>query len=331
MIPFILAGLAIAAAGVGVKKGVDGISKIKEAEKIVERAKKRYNRQKSLVETQVNTLNTKLSKLGELYLDIYTKDLKEFLAFLERLKSYGQVQTFPKELKHFMDRLPSLKNQVNTAEKLVEGIVSGALAGGGAAAFSYVAAIGLALEIGTASTGTALSALSGAALENALLAWFGGGAISAGGFGMAVGTAVLGTIVAGPAILAGGLILDAKGDEALNKAVKFENKVEKEISRLVVIEKNVKELNAKAEEEKRVLKELRKRFQYRFDMAKEYYNYGYKSENIRYAREAAALMKAMTKLTSIPWLDKNGLDKFLPEKRKLDTLERIKREFAITV
>lgn len=49
---------------------------------------------------------------------------------------------------------------------------------------------------GTASTGIAISSLSGAAMESASLAWIGGGALSAGGGGMASGSAVLG--LAGP-------------------------------------------------------------------------------------------------------------------------------------
>lgn len=58
------------------------------------------------------------------------------------------------------------------------------------------AAMWAARTFGTASTGTAISSLSGAAMESASLAWIGGGALSAGGGGMAAGSAVLG--LAGP-------------------------------------------------------------------------------------------------------------------------------------
>ena len=51
-----------------------------------------------------------------------------------------------------------------------------------------------------ASTGTAIATLSGAAATNATLAFFGGGSLAAGGLGMAGGTAVLGGLVAGPAL-----------------------------------------------------------------------------------------------------------------------------------
>lgn len=59
------------------------------------------------------------------------------------------------------------------------------------------AAMGVATTFGVASTGTAISALSGAAATKAALAWLGGGAISAGGGGMAAGSRFLG--LAGPA------------------------------------------------------------------------------------------------------------------------------------
>ena len=54
----------------------------------------------------------------------------------------------------------------------------------------------IATTFGTASTGTAISALSGAAAQSAALAWLGGGALTAGGGGMAAGHALL--AMAGP-------------------------------------------------------------------------------------------------------------------------------------
>ena len=56
--------------------------------------------------------------------------------------------------------------------------------------------MGIATTFGVASTGTAISALSGAAATNAALAWLGGGALAVGGGGMAAGNAFL--ALAGP-------------------------------------------------------------------------------------------------------------------------------------
>ncbi len=72
-------------------------------------------------------------------------------------------------------------------------------------------AMGVATTFGVASTGTAISALSGAAATNAALAWLGGGALAVGGGGMAAGEAFLalagpvGWAIAGVSLIASGL------------------------------------------------------------------------------------------------------------------------------
>lgn len=71
---------------------------------------------------------------------------------------------------------------------------------GGAAASSAIGAWALVGALGSASTGTAISSLSGGAATNAILAWFGGGALSAGGAGVAGGVAVIGGMLVLPAV-----------------------------------------------------------------------------------------------------------------------------------
>ncbi|GGZ02229.1 hypothetical protein GCM10010300_52650 [Streptomyces olivaceoviridis] len=69
-------------------------------------------------------------------------------------------------------------------------------AAGGAAAYGAFTAAAL---FGTASTGTAISTLSGVAATNATLALLGGGTLAAGGAGMAGGILLLTGMVAAPA------------------------------------------------------------------------------------------------------------------------------------
>jgi len=92
-------------------------------------------------------------------------------------------------------------------------------------------AYSLATTLATASTGTAIAGLSGAAATNATLAFFGGGSLAAGGLGMAGGAAVLGGLVAGPALAILGIVAsskananyeDAKSNLAKAKAFKSE-------------------------------------------------------------------------------------------------------------
>lgn len=72
-------------------------------------------------------------------------------------------------------------------------------------------------SIGTASTGTAIASLTGAAATNATLAWFGGGALAMGGGGMAAGTAVLGGIVAIPALALAGVFSHLKANKQIKE------------------------------------------------------------------------------------------------------------------
>ncbi|MCC8164537.1 MAG: hypothetical protein LIO86_15565 [Lachnospiraceae bacterium] len=89
------------------------------------------------------------------------------------------------------------------------------------------------MALGTASTGTAIASLSGAAATNATLAALGGGALAAGGGGMALGTAVLGGATLGVGLMFGGIIfkmtgkkLSPQADEAMQQAMEIEEKVE---------------------------------------------------------------------------------------------------------
>ncbi|WP_406104475.1 hypothetical protein [Micromonospora globbae] len=83
----------------------------------------------------------------------------------------------------------------------------------------------------TASTGTAINALSGAAAKNATLAAIGGGAKAAGGGGIAAGALRLNIITAVPAVaLSVGLMIKSKSDA--DKAVaKYEADVKTAIAK----------------------------------------------------------------------------------------------------
>jgi hypothetical protein len=78
-------------------------------------------------------------------------------------------------------------SDLRTANVQAAAGAAGALAGAGATAGT----LGLVMTFGSASTGTAISTLSGAAATNSALAWLGGGSVAAGGGGMAMGAMVL--------------------------------------------------------------------------------------------------------------------------------------------
>lgn len=83
----------------------------------------------------------------------------------------------------------------------LSGAAKGAAVGSAAGAATAYASFTAAVTWGTASTGVAISGLSGVAASNAALALLGGGSLAAGGAGVAGGTALLAGLVAGPAVL----------------------------------------------------------------------------------------------------------------------------------
>lgn len=104
-----------------------------------------------------------------------------------------------KELSKFNETEEYAKEAYNASVKAGANIVGGAAAGFGVASMAPTALMSIATTFGTASTGTAISALSGAAAQKAAMAWIGrtfaGFAVKEGA-GMAAGQAFL--ALAGP-------------------------------------------------------------------------------------------------------------------------------------
>lgn len=149
----------------------------------------------------------KLDELGRLEIEVMDNQIRRFVRAFERVKNVELIELDANGTPA-RDDVPQLNlddfdfGAVDAGRALIAGGGSAAIVG----AASWAAVTGLA----AASTGTAISSLSGAAATNAALAWFGGGSIASGGLGMSAGAVVLGGIAAAPAILAGGFILDRK-------------------------------------------------------------------------------------------------------------------------
>ena len=124
--------------------------------------------------------------------------------------------------KSFLNSCDFGERELQAAREAAGGAGAGVAAGASVAFMAPTAAMWVATTFGTASTGTAISALSGAAAQSAALAWLGGGALTAGGGGMAAGNALL--AMAGPigwsiagATLLSSILLFSKKKTKLNK------------------------------------------------------------------------------------------------------------------
>lgn len=139
---------------------------------------------------------------------------------------------------------------------------AGALAGAGVAAFGPTAAMAIATTFGTASTGTAIVSLSGAAATKAALAWLGGGALVKGGAGIVGGKALLalagpvGWAIGGTALVSGALFARKKNAALAEKAQRETIDVIKKTKVLEALTLEVLELKALTEALKRGLLEV---------------------------------------------------------------------------
>ncbi len=227
-IPLLLAGAAGLTAMAGIGAGLEGMDNLKEAEKIVDEAEDNFSEAKKVFEKNFTRTNIGLEELGELKVTIFTDHIKPLIEIIRTLKAVD-----PSILEGFsesftQDELIEMDKAVTTALELENGLASG-VTSGALIGFGAYGTVGM---FASASTGAAISGLSGAAATNATLAWLGGGSLAAGGFGMAGGAAVLGGLVAAPAIAIGGFHIANKGEEALTEAMEYQAKIEEEIAKM---------------------------------------------------------------------------------------------------
>ena len=166
----------------------------------------------------VNKTNERIEALGNVTATLYSELTDIQMAF-------DAIRNVPSEKKLQYEELKQIRlNWKQQAEKIEKDYETAAIknastgvAGTGlgiaVVTMGPTVAMGVATTFGVASTGTAISALSGAAATNAALAWLGGGALAVGGGGMAAGNAFLalagpiGWAIAGVSLLASGILL----------------------------------------------------------------------------------------------------------------------------
>jgi hypothetical protein len=166
--------------------------------------------------------------------------------------------------------------------------------------------------LGTASTGTAISGLSGIASQNATLAWLGGGSLAAGGGGMALGGLVLGGITLVPTLLFSGFRL-AKGEKALTDALEYQSEVDVTINEIVNEEEFQLKLQKRICELGCLVEELDSKA---YDILDRLYSRSFERErDTNRFKQVALLIKALVEIINTPVLNGNG--KLNPETKIL--------------
>lgn len=227
-------GIGAAIAGLaGVGAGINGGVKMKEANDTMKSAEAQHKANIERFESTNKETTNVMDKLGKTELEIID-------SFKKFTNVWSKIQNPPKFANLKIDNVSLPEYSPEELEKasvgagvLLGGLSGAALgtAGGFAAAGATTAAV---MALGTASTGTAIASLSGVAATNATLAALGGGAVAAGGGGMALGSAILGGATLGVGLLVGGIIfsitgssISGKAEEAYHQMKEAEKKINK--------------------------------------------------------------------------------------------------------
>lgn len=218
-LPLLFIGIAAATGGVGMVKGVKAGIGNAQADKINKESNIMVQEATELLNGQREACGRALRVLGEQKIFVLNSSVNEFLDTFKKIKNVDftdsegleELRKFHIDEKDFAE----LQTMVSFAASAAGGV----LAGGAGGAIVAIGAYGAAQTFAAASTGTAIAALHGAAATNATLAFFGGGSLAAGGLGMAGGAAVLGGLVAGPALLVVGFVVDQAASKKLNQAL----------------------------------------------------------------------------------------------------------------
>lgn len=217
-VPIILGGIAGITGLYGAYKGVKGAIDHSDAKSVDHDARSMVNAAKYKVDEQRKFTNGVLNDYGERKLRAFNGVISDFIETFGRLKNVDTIHTPELDRLNLGDFSTVSLGGLRSDYELLKNSGLGLGAGmGGGAALAFGAYNGTML-LATASTGTAISTLGGAAATNATLAWLGGGSLATGGGGMAMGLRVLGGIMMGPALAIFGHIVGNKGEEALNNA-----------------------------------------------------------------------------------------------------------------
>jgi len=316
-IPFIIAGVAMAAAGYGAKKGYDAKCDFDDAEYYNRKAKRIYKEAQKNLNTSREQTNLQMETLGGLKVSIYRKSLADFVDIFSKIKNIDFEDNLDLGLSISDEDYKNVLEIKKDVLKITE-LVGGTTTAVGSGVLAGIGAFGGAGILSTASTGTAIGSLSGVAATNATLAWFGGGSLATGGLGMAGGMAVLGGIVAGPVIAVAGGMMAAKAETAKYEAdtAKYEaeenlNKSKAYVEEMEIKKIVVEEIDTRVTEFINVLEPLKDEFKNYIDVlenivdnSKDYSVYS--EEDKKAVMVTVSIATTVKNICDVPIIDENG-------------------------
>lgn len=241
---------------------LEPITHKEEIQNLINDAQKIYDDAKGRFESQKTKTTKSLEDLGKVKVLAWSEGMDSFVSAFGAFKNVEMNRISETEM-HFIgsDEEPKqMLMNIENASMNANEVAKAGFAAVGTGALVGVAAYGGAMMFGTASTGTAIAALSGAAKTNATLAWFGGGAKAAGGLGMAAGKLVLAGVVVAPIVAVAAIIAGAKGKERLAEAKKIHAEAENAVAQMNTITTGMQGIAKMSDNYSGFIKKLNKKF-----------------------------------------------------------------------
>lgn len=301
--PVVVGAVAIAVSVLGGSVAmVDGGLKMKQAKAIVSKAEKYHAEALAHFQSVEHRVQSCAAAYGGLQLRVQVDTLGAWVQWLEanerkvRLVERSTVDGVDVQVPN----IPELKTRVIESVRLLNGGV-GAAAGAYAA---YQAALWGVGSFAAASTGTAISGLTGVAATNATLAWLGGGSLAAGGGGMALGSLMLTGIAAAPAALLGGFVVGVQGHKALTKATQIDANVAKALAEMAAKEELLGQVESRMAELESIIRNINDRA---IEALARLSRVSFDPEvHLEKFQQTALLMRALGEILSTPIVDSDG-------------------------
>lgn len=307
--------VAASAAKVGkTAVGVQGFQNRTAAKNIQDICSDYYDAAEEYTEQKRQELNYAITSFGEYRLRTLHQTVGRFLEYLKELKQKNAVKEyeilFGAEIDtKTIDEMERI--DMAASEALRTTAVSGAF---GAVAVLGTPAIvtGTVAAFATASTGTAITTLGGAAANSAVLAWLGGGSLAAGGGGMAAGTVTLAALTAGATavvtILAAGTLVSLHYGKKLSEAKEYEKDVGLAVANLEKAWIVMDGISDRTAELREVTEELRWRTASELDKLESLVsNFDFSDkESVSVFNKCALLVKTSVEIAQAPLLDNDG-------------------------
>lgn len=205
--------------GFGVAAASKGVADIVNARAIAKEARARHEAALAVLEAAQAPVHDQVATYGVQQIQAVSVTLGCFADWIERnqmaVNRLGHDAVDGVQIS--VAELPEMKDEIRAASRWI----NGGVAGGAAAVAAPQAALMGVSAFASASTGTAIAGLNGAAATNATLAWLGGGSLASGGGGMAAGQAVLGLVAAAPAAFIGGITVAVVGSKQKTSAKSY--------------------------------------------------------------------------------------------------------------